>query len=101
MTGSGDGIGLTVAQAIVRWLRNRFIEIDGVAMRICGGGFGIFGHGNVPSPGGALYPVRDQMPLYRGQNDQSMGLAAACAKPSARDKHSRVRAGRAGQRQGI
>jgi 3D-(3,5/4)-trihydroxycyclohexane-1,2-dione acylhydrolase (decyclizing) len=77
MTEAGDTIRLTVAQAIVRWLMNQFIEIDGVETRICGGGFGIFGHGNVPCLGEALYPVRDEMPLYRGQNEQSMGFAAA------------------------
>ena len=70
-------VRLTVAQAIVRYLMNQYIEIDGVRTRICGGGFGIFGHGNVPCLGEALYPVQDQMPLYRGQNEQSMGFAAA------------------------
>jgi len=68
---------LTVAQAIVRWLTNQFIDIAGVETRICGGGFGIFGHGNVPCLGEALYPVRDILPLYRGQNEQAMGFAAA------------------------
>jgi 3D-(3,5/4)-trihydroxycyclohexane-1,2-dione acylhydrolase (decyclizing) len=72
-----DTIRLTVAQAIVRWLMNQFIEIDGVETRICGGGFGIFGHGNVPCLGEALYPVHQDLPLYRGQNEQSMGFAAA------------------------
>ena len=70
-------IRMTVAQAIVRYLMNQYIEIDGVRTRICGGGFGIFGHGNVPCLGEALYPVQDEMPLYRGQNEQSMGFAAA------------------------
>ncbi|MCC1492706.1 3D-(3,5/4)-trihydroxycyclohexane-1,2-dione acylhydrolase (decyclizing) [Cognatishimia sp. F0-27] len=77
MTGTGNTIRLTVAQAIVRYLMNQFIEIGGVETRICGGGFGIFGHGNVPCLGEALYPVQDEMPLYRGQNEQSMGFAAA------------------------
>lgn len=72
-----ETIRLTVAQAIARWLANQFIEIDGVETRICGGGFGIFGHGNVPCFGEALYPLRAEMPLYRGQNEQSMGFAAA------------------------
>jgi 3D-(3,5/4)-trihydroxycyclohexane-1,2-dione acylhydrolase (decyclizing) len=70
-------IRLTVAQAIVRYLMNQFIEIDGVERRICGGGCGIFGHGNVPCLGEALNPVQDALPLYRGQNEQSMGFAAA------------------------
>lgn len=77
MTTLDGTVRLTVAQAIVRWLMNQFIEIDGVETRICGGGFGIFGHGNVPCLGEALYPVREEMPLYRGQNEQSMGFAAA------------------------
>jgi 3D-(3,5/4)-trihydroxycyclohexane-1,2-dione acylhydrolase (decyclizing) len=68
---------LTVAQAIVRWLENQFIQIDGRAVRVCGGGFGIFGHGNAPSLGEALYDARATLPLYRGQNEQSMGFAAA------------------------
>jgi 3D-(3,5/4)-trihydroxycyclohexane-1,2-dione acylhydrolase (decyclizing) len=68
---------LTTAQAIVRYLGNQFIDIDGVETRLCGGGFGIFGHGNVPCLGEALYSARDILPLYRGQNEQSMGFAAA------------------------
>ena len=46
MTDAGASIRLTVAQAIVRWLMNQVTMIDGVETRICGGGFGIFGHGN-------------------------------------------------------
>lgn len=76
-TGGSETIRLTVAQAIVRWLMNQYIEIDGQETRVCGGGFGIFGHGNVPCLGEALYPVHRDLPLYRGQNEQSMGFAAA------------------------
>ena len=68
---------LTTAQAIVRYLGNQFIDIDGIETRLCGGGFGIFGHGNVPCLGEALYGARNILPLYRGQNEQSMGFAAA------------------------
>ena len=70
-------IRLTVAQAIIRYLANQFIVIDGVERRVCGGGFGIFGHGNVPCLGEALYNLQKELPLYRGQNEQSMGFAAA------------------------
>ena len=70
-------IQLTTAQAIIRWLANQFIEIDGEEMRLCGGGFGIFGHGNVTCLGEALYDHKEELPLYRGQNEQSMGFAAA------------------------
>lgn len=70
-------IRLTTAQAIIRYLTNQFIVIDGREMRLCGGGFGIFGHGNVTCLGEALYSVQKELPLYRGQNEQSMGFAAA------------------------
>ena len=59
MTASNDTIRLTTAQAIIRWLSNQFIEIDGREMRVCGGGFGIFGHGNVTCLGEALNRVHD------------------------------------------
>ncbi len=74
---SDKTIRLTVAQAIVKWLDNQFIDIDGAQTRICGGGFGIFGHGNVTCLGETIYDYQDSLPLYRGQNEQSMGFAAA------------------------
>ncbi|WP_424831453.1 3D-(3,5/4)-trihydroxycyclohexane-1,2-dione acylhydrolase (decyclizing) [Ruegeria sp.] len=77
MATSSDTVYLTTAQAIIRWLSNQFIQIDGQEMRLCGGGFGIFGHGNVTCLGEALNSARDELPLYRGQNEQSMGFAAA------------------------
>ncbi len=77
MSIADETIRLTVSQAIIRWLCNQYIEIDGKELRLCGGGFGIFGHGNVPCLGEALNKVREELPLYRGQNEQSMGFAAA------------------------
>jgi 3D-(3,5/4)-trihydroxycyclohexane-1,2-dione acylhydrolase (decyclizing) len=77
MTASDHTIRLTTAQAIIRWLANQYIEVDGREMRLCGGGFGIFGHGNVTCLGEALHGVREELPLYRGQNETSMGFAAA------------------------
>ena len=74
---TGETLHLTTAQAIVRWLTQQFIVIDGQEQRLFGGGFGIFGHGNVPCLGEALYNARADLPLYRGQNEQSMGFAAA------------------------
>ena len=70
-------VRLTTAQAIIRYLENQYIDIDGQQMRVCGGGFGIFGHGNVTCLGEALYDAKDKLPLYRGQNEQGMGFAAA------------------------
>ena len=77
MTAADGTIRLTTAQAIIRWMASQFIEIDGEEKRVFAGGFGIFGHGNVTCLGEALYEYRDELPLYRGQNEQSMGFAAA------------------------
>jgi 3D-(3,5/4)-trihydroxycyclohexane-1,2-dione acylhydrolase (decyclizing) len=38
--------------------------------------FGIFGHGNVTCISEALEAVQDKLPTWRGQNEQSMALAA-------------------------
>ena len=43
--------------------------------------FAIFGHGNVTCLGHALEQHQDELPTWRGQNEQGMALAAtACAK---------------------
>jgi len=77
MSSQPNTVTLTTAQAIVRYLSNQFIVINGKQERLCGGGFAIFGHGNVTCLGEALYQYRAELPLYRGQNEQSMGFAAA------------------------
>lgn len=87
MSGSMKTIKLTTAQAIIRYLANQYIEIDGERVRLCAGGFGIFGHGNVTCLGEALYEHREALPLYRGQNEQSMAMAAiAYAKQKLRKR---------------
>lgn len=69
-------IRLTMAQAIVRYLVNQYTEIDGVRVPLFAGAFGIFGHGNVTCLAEALEAVQDRLPTWRGQNEQSMALAA-------------------------
>jgi len=72
-----DGkIRLTMAQAIVRHLCNQFTEIDGKRVPLFAGVFGIFGHGNVTCLSEALVEAQDRLPTWRGQNEQSMALAA-------------------------
>ncbi|MGO4915041.1 3D-(3,5/4)-trihydroxycyclohexane-1,2-dione acylhydrolase (decyclizing) [Pseudogemmobacter sp. W21_MBD1_M6] len=75
---------LTAAQAMVRYLSVQMNE-DGVPF--FAGVWGIFGHGNVAGLGEALYGIRDTLPTYRGQNEQSMAHAAiAFAKQSNRKR---------------
>ena len=72
----GKTIKLTMAQALVRHLCNQFTEIDGERVPLFAGVFAIFGHGNVTCLGEALEAVQDQLPTWRGQNEQSMAHAA-------------------------
>jgi 3D-(3,5/4)-trihydroxycyclohexane-1,2-dione acylhydrolase (decyclizing) len=69
-------IRLTMAQATVRWLTQQFTTIDGARVPLFAGVFAIFGHGNVTCLSEALESVQDHLPTWRGQNEQSMALAA-------------------------
>jgi 3D-(3,5/4)-trihydroxycyclohexane-1,2-dione acylhydrolase (decyclizing) len=80
-------IRLTAAQATVRFLSQQMTEVDGGRVRLFGGAFAIFGHGNVAALGEALYAARDSLPTYRSHNEQAMGLSAvAYAKASRRQR---------------
>ena len=67
---------LTMAQALVQHLCAQHTEIDGARVPLFAGVFGIFGHGNVTCLAEALEAVQDRLPTWRGQNEQSMALAA-------------------------
>lgn len=89
-------VRLTMAQALVRYLCNQYVETGdeggtgggsgggaggagggaGGRERLFPGVFAIFGHGNVTCLAEALAEVRDELPTWRGQNEQSMALAA-------------------------
>ena len=47
-------VRLTMAQALIRFLANQYVERDGEERRFFFGCFGIFGHGNVAGVGQAL-----------------------------------------------
>ena len=67
---------LTTAQAIVKYLIAQRTTIDGAEAPLFPGVFAIFGHGNVTCLGQALEEARDELPTWRGQNEQGMALAA-------------------------
>ena len=71
-----ETVRCTMAQAVVRYLCNQFTEIDGARVPLFPGVFAIFGHGNVTCLSEALEAVQDVLPTWRGQNEQSMALAA-------------------------
>lgn len=66
-----------MAQALVKHLTAQRICTGGREHPLFGGVFAIFGHGNVICLGEALHAARDVLPTWRGQNEQSMGFAAA------------------------
>ena len=71
---------LTVAQATITFLKNQYIERDGIEEPYFGGCFGIFGHGNVAGFGQALQQNPD-FRYYQCRNEQSMvHTAVAYAK---------------------
>ena len=75
---------LTMAQAVIAFLKQQFVERDGRRQAFFGGCFGIFGHGNVAGIGQALQQNKD-FPYYLCRNEQGMvHTAAAYAKMSNR-----------------
>lgn len=64
-------IRLTVAQATITYLKNQFVERDGVEHKFFAGCFGILGHGNVAGIGQALHQDRE-FPFYVARNEQGM-----------------------------
>ncbi len=81
-------IRLTTAQALVRFLTNQFVRLDdGSELPLFAGVWAIFGHGNVAGIGEALFQVKDQLPTYRGHNEQGMAhIAIAFAKARRRQQ---------------
>jgi 3D-(3,5/4)-trihydroxycyclohexane-1,2-dione acylhydrolase (decyclizing) len=72
----GNTVKMTMAEAVVKYICNQYTEINGVKVPLFAGAFGIFGHGNVTCLAGALERAQDKLPTWRGQNEQSMALAA-------------------------
>src|SRR3712207_2715211 len=70
-------VRLTMAQALVRFLANQYVERDGVENRFFAGAFGIFGHGNVAGVGQALLEYEDDLTYYQSRNEQAMVHTAA------------------------
>lgn len=71
---------LTMAQALVGFLKNQYVERDGRENRFFAGAWGIFGHGNVAGLGQALQEHPD-FRYYLSRNEQaSVHIATAFAK---------------------
>ena len=77
---------MTVAQAIITFLKNQYVERDGQQHRFFSGVLGIFGHGNVAGIGQALIENPD-LPYTLVRNEQAaVHMAAGYAKANNRLK---------------
>ena len=86
-----DTVRLTTAEAIVRYLIAQKSALpDGSVAPLFPGVFAIFGHGNVTCLGHALEQHRDDLPTWRGQNEQGMALAATAYAKTVRRRQIMV-----------
>ena len=77
---------LTMAQAIIRYLNNQYVERDGKENKFIAGVWGIFGHGNVAGIGEALEQNKN-LKHFLPRNEQAMvHTAVAYAKQNKRMK---------------
>ena len=77
---------LTMAQALLGFLKNQYVERDGAENRFFAGVLGIFGHGNVAGIGQALQE-NPELPYIPVRNEQgAVHLATGFAKASNRMK---------------
>src|SRR3982075_4275416 len=71
---------LTMAQALIAFLQQQYVERDGVEQPFFAGWFGIFGHGNLAGIGQALQQSPD-FRYYQSRNEQAqVHIATSYAK---------------------
>ena len=80
-------IKLSLGEAIVRYLDNQYVSLDGREEKFVEGFFTIFGHGCVLGVGEALSMAKHSLKVYQGKNEQGMAhVAIAYAKQHNRRK---------------
>lgn len=62
---------LTMAQALVKFLDNQFLDVDGEEHKFVKGIFAIFGHGNVLGLGQALEQDSGDMRVFQGVTNKA------------------------------
>lgn len=83
----GKKITLTTAQALIKFLNQQYISVDGVETPFVEGIFHIFGHGNVLGIGEAMQENPGHLKSFQGKNEQGMAHSAmAFSKQSLRKK---------------
>lgn len=71
---------LTTAQALIRFLKNQYVERDGIEVPFFGGVLGIFGHGNVAGIGQALQENPDFRYIMVKNEQAAVHIASGYAK---------------------
>ena len=80
-------VRMTVAQAIVKFLDNQYVSMDGEETKFVEGFFTIFGHGIAVGLGEALDTNPGNLRVLQGRNEQGMcHVATAYAKQNGRKK---------------
>lgn len=80
-------IKMSMGEAVVRFLDNQYVSLDGKEEKFVEGFFTIFGHGCVLGVGEALSMAHHSLKVYQGKNEQGMAHAAiAYAKQHNRRK---------------
>lgn len=69
-------VRLTTAQALIKFLNQQYIDVDGEETPFVEGLLGIFGHGNVLGIGEALQNDPGHLKVYQGHNEQGMASTA-------------------------
>jgi len=80
---------LTMAQALIEFLNNQYIEVDGVEKKFVKGVMGIFGHGNVVGLGQALEQYKQKITFYQGKNEQEI-VHTAIAYAKQKDRQEKI-----------
>ena len=81
----GETVRMTVAQAIVKFLDNQYVSMDGKETKFVTGFFTIFGHGIAVGLGEALDTDPGSLHVMQGRNEQGMcHVAIAYAKQNGR-----------------
>ena len=76
---------LTMAQALIEFLKSQYVSRDGEERQFFAGCFGIFGHGNVAGLGQALQEPGRDLAYFQARNEQSaVHTASGFAKANRR-----------------
>ena len=63
-------VKMSLGEAIVRFLDNQYVSLDGREEKFAEGFFTIFGHGCVLGVGEALSMAKHALKVYQGKNEQ-------------------------------